>query len=174
MLNKIDYIIQEIKKVENFTLEAKQEIKILRRRIGAYKGWLTRYRKQREEFKKEVFLLKSSYSLARQERDDLQKELNLKKEELSHLVKQAKDAKEGRDKAIYELDKLIEKIELFKVECQKISQIHYADKTHLIKQAERLLFEEDLIIRETELINNREHPQMFTDTASVNRSLLDR
>jgi chromosome segregation ATPase len=171
---KIDHIIQEIKRLENLTLDVKKEIKILKRRVGSYKGWLTRYRKQKEELKKEASLLKIANSVACKQRDELQKELNLKKEELLRSVRDGKKAKEERDKAISELDKIIEKIESYKQICEKANKITYADKTYLIKEAVRLFFEEDSINQETELINSRDNPQMFTDPASTNRSLLDR
>ncbi|MBE9168173.1 hypothetical protein IQ238_11840 [Pleurocapsales cyanobacterium LEGE 06147] len=171
MPNKIDNIIQEIKRLENVTLDVKKEIKILRRRVGAYKGWLTRYRKQKEELKKEASLLKVANRMACEQRDKLQRELNLKKEELLRSVQDGKKAKEERDKAIYELDKIIEKIELYKQICKKANKISYSDKTYLIKEAERLFFEEESVNQESELINSRDKPQMFTDPASINRSL---
>ena len=46
---KVETIISEIKKIENITLDVQQEIRTLKKTIGAYKGWTTKYRKQREE-----------------------------------------------------------------------------------------------------------------------------
>lgn len=171
MHNKIDNIIQEIKKLEDITLDVKKEIKILKRKVGAYKGWLTRYRKQKEELKKEASLLKVANRVACEQRDKLQEELKLKKEELFHFVQEAKKAKQERDKAISELDKIIEKIEAYKQICEKANKITYADKTYLITEAVRLFFEENVIIKEKKLINRKDNPQMFTDPASINRSL---
>jgi chromosome segregation ATPase len=174
MSKKIDNIFKEIKRLENITLDVKKEIKILKRRVGAYKGWLTRYRKQREELKKEMSLLIFANRVACKQRDELQRELDLKKKELFRSVQDGKKAKEERDMAISELDKIIEKIESYKQICEKANKITYADKTYLIKEAENLFFEEDPINQEIELINSRDNPQMFTDSASIGRSLLDR
>lgn len=51
MTNK-ENIIQEIKKLKNITLNVQKELKISKRRIGAYKGWMTIYKKQKKSIKK--------------------------------------------------------------------------------------------------------------------------
>ncbi len=69
---------------------------------------------------------------------------------------------------------MIAKIELFKDACEKADKIRYSDKYYLIKEAENLLFGEEILTRREELLDHRDSPQMFTDQASINRSLLDR
>ena len=110
---------------------------------------------------------------AYQERDRANRELNIKQQELLKAVEEAKQAKELRDKAITQLDEIIAKIEQYKDICDRANKITYADKVYLIKEAEKLFFDEDIIERDFNL-DSREYPQMFTDRASIGRSLLDR
>ncbi len=42
-------ILQEIKRVQNTIFNVQKEIKTLKRRVAAYKGWTKRYRKQQQD-----------------------------------------------------------------------------------------------------------------------------
>lgn len=149
-------ILQEIKQVQNTIFNVQTEIKTLKRRVAGYKGWTKRYRKQKTELIKE--------------KEDLQKKVL----QLSSQIEAGQKAKNQRDNAIAELNDLIAKIELFKGACEKADKIRYSDKYYLIKEAENLLFGEEILTRREELLDHRDSPQMFTDRASINRSLLDR
>ena len=149
-------ILQEIKLVQNTIFNVQKEIKTLKRRVAAYKGWTKRYRKQQQDL--------------RQEKEELQKQVT----QLSTQIEAGQKAKNQRDNAIAELNNLIAKIELFKVACEKADKIRYADKYYLIKEAENLLFGEEVLTPTEEILDYRDSPQMFTDPASINRSLLDK
>ena len=153
MAKKPDDIIQEIKRIELTIFNVKKELKTLKRRVAAYKGWTKRYRKQQKQL--------------RQDKAELQ-------QQLSCSIQEAIKAKEQRDHAIAELDNLINQIEAYKQVCEKFGKVKYADKISLIKEAEKLLFDEEVLIAINATVNKKDNPQMFTDCASVNRSLLDR
>lgn len=70
------------------------------------------------------------------------------------------------------LDEVIDKIEQYKKICDRASQISYADKIYLIREAEQLLFNEEIINPDLEF-DPKSQSQMFTDRASINRNLLD-
>lgn len=156
MTHQVDNIIKEINRVETLTLNVKKEIKTLKKRIGGYKGWTKRYRKQNQELREE------------------KEKLEIQISQLLSSIQQAKEAKEKGDKARQELNELINKIELYKQVCEKAIKITYADKIYLIQEAERLFFQEEISLEVTETVNSKDNPQMFTDTASINRSLLDK
>ena len=172
MLKKSEDLTQEIKRVELTILNVRKELKTLKRRIGGYKGWTKRYRKQQKQLRQEKSELQQELSSTIQEKDWAIAELN--KLKLSSSVQEALKAKEQRDNAIAELDNLINQIEAYKQVCEKFSKVRYADKTALIREAEKLLFDEEVLIELNTTINEKDNPQMFTDCASVNRSLLDR
>lgn len=159
-------IVKEIKRVETITLNVKQEIKTLKNRVRAYKGWTKRYRQQQKE-------LKRTNLIVCQEKERAIQELEVKQQCLLETVEEARQAKELRDKALSQLDEVIAKIEQYKEICDRANQITYANKTYLIKEAEKLFFDDPVINLEFKL-DSREKPQMFTDKASVARSLLDR
>lgn len=166
-------IVKEIQRVENITLGVKEEIKTLKNRVRAYKGWTKRYRKQHKELKQEAIVLKNDNIIISQERDTAVQELNIKQQSLLKAVEEARQAKELRDKALSELDEIIAKIEQYKEICDRANKIIYADKIYLIKEAEKLFFDEEILTKDINL-NTREYPQMFTDQASIGRSLLDK
>ena len=85
----------------------------------------------------------------------------------------AREAKELRDQALLELDEVINKIEQFKEICDRAHKIAYADKIYLIKEAEKLFFDEEIINLDI-TFDRRYEAQMLTDQASIKRSLLDR
>ena len=153
MFKKIDYLTQEIKKVELTIINVRKEIKTLKRRIAGYKGWTKRYRKQKQELLQENKILHG---------------------QLSSSIEEAVKAKEQRDTALKELDDLILRIESFQSVCTRFSRITYARKEDIVKEAEKLLFEERIPAEAATRLDKREQPQMFTDPASINRSLLDR
>jgi chromosome segregation ATPase len=171
MLNS-NKIIQKIEKVENTIDNVKNELKTLQNRVRAYKGWTKKYRKQQETLRQEVITLKNDNQIVCQQRDRANQELNLKQQELLEAVIEAKQAKELRDKALSQLDDIIAKIEQYKEICDRANKITYADKVYLIKEAEKLFFGEE-IINSTIDLDSKEHPQMYTDQASVGRSLLN-
>ena len=146
-------ILQEIKQIQDTVFNVQKEIKTLKRRVAGYKGWTKRYRKQNKELIEEKEALQN---------------------QLVYQVQLGQQAKKQRDIAIEELNNLIAKIEAYKITCKKAEQIRYADKTYLIKEAENLLFEEEVLTEGEEVLDYRNSPQMFTDPASINRSLLDR
>ena len=149
-------ILQEIKQVQNTIFDVQKEIKTLKRRVAAYKGWTKRYRKQKKELIQENEALHNKIS------------------GLANQIELGTQAKNQRDNAIKEFNELIERIEAFKESCEKADKIRYADKYYLIKEAENLLFDEEILSPKEEILDYRDSSQMFTDPASINRSLLDR
>lgn len=87
-------IVKEIKRVETITLNVKQEIKTLKNRVRAYKGWTKRYRKKQKELEKTNLIVC-------QERDRAIQELEAKQQCLLETVEEARQAKKLRDKAYH-------------------------------------------------------------------------
>ncbi|BAZ46246.1 hypothetical protein NIES4102_32760 [Chondrocystis sp. NIES-4102] len=113
-----------------------------------------------------------------QQRDQALQELSIKREELLKSLQEAKIAKKDRDISLSNLDEVISKLEAYQNICQevksKISQGKRVDADLLIEYAERLLFEEELGSTSERKLDYLENSYMFTDQASINRSLLDR
>ena len=174
MLNR-KQIIKEIARVENKILGVQSELKTLKNRVRAYKGWTRRYRKQLKSLEQEAIILRNNNRYICQEKDRLTNELDIKQQELLQAIINAKEAKEDRDLAISQLDAVIFKIEEYRAICEKANKITYADKVYLIKAAEKLFFDDEIINLENDIGNwdSKDKPQMFTDRASINRSLLD-
>ena len=166
-------IIKEITRIKNNIIDVKKELKSVKNSVRAYKGWTKRYRQKQKELQQETIILQKSCQIAEQEKDRAIEELNIKQQELIKAVAQAKQAKEARDKALVELDEVIAKIEEYRGICDRANKMTYADKVYLIQKAEELFFDEEIIDRGFNL-DSRENPQMFTDSASIGRSLLDR
>ncbi|MGK7892649.1 MAG: hypothetical protein AB4372_03095, partial [Xenococcus sp. (in: cyanobacteria)] len=120
-------ILQEIKQVQNTIFDVQKEIKTLKRKVAAYKGWTKKYRKQKKELIQENEVLHNKIS------------------ELANQIELGTQAKNHRDNAIKELNELIERIEAFKESCEKADKIRYADKYYLIKEAENILFDEEIL-----------------------------
>lgn len=165
---KYQDIVQRISQVEIVTLNVKKELKTLKNRVRAYKGWTKKYRNQQKELKQTNLVVCKQRDEAVQE---LQ-QLKLKQHSLWETIEAAKEAKQQRDEALLQLDEVINKIEQYKKICDRASQIAYADKIYLIKEAEQLLFNEEIINPDFEF-DPKSQPQMFTDQASINRNLLD-
>jgi uncharacterized coiled-coil DUF342 family protein len=165
---KYQDIVQRISQVEIVTLNVKKELKTLKNRVRAYKGWTTKYRQQQKELKQ------TNLSVCKQRDEAVQElqELKFKQQSLWETIEAAKEAKQQRDEALLQLDEVINKIEQYKKICDRASQIAYADKIYLIKEAEQLLFNEEIINPDFEF-DPKSQPQMFTDRASINRNLLD-
>jgi hypothetical protein len=112
------------------------------------------------------------------QRDEALEELSIKRSELLKSLQEAKQAKQDRDRSIENLDEVIGKLEAYQKICKKVkNQISDNDKSQAtlsIEEAERLLFEEETKTTIEIQLDNKESPQMFTDPASINRSLLDR
>ena len=172
MLSRQD-IVREIHRVEVITLNVKQEIKTLKNRVRAYKGWTKKYRQQQKELKQQTALLKQDYIKVCQQRDEVVQELQIKQQSLLDSVESAKYAKESRDKALSQLEEVIAQIEQYKEVCDRANKISYADKIYLIQEAEKLLFDKEILTLNIEF-DSRSQPQMFTDPASIGRSLLDK
>ncbi len=136
-MKKSQNIIEDIQRIKTNTLNIKREIKTLKNRVRAYKGWTKRYRKQQQE-------LKHTNLVISQQKDEAVQELELKQQRLLKTVEEAKQAKELRDKALSQLDEVIAKIKQYKEVCQRATQITYADKIYLIKEAEKLFFDKKL------------------------------
>lgn len=112
------------------------------------------------------------------QRDEALTELSIKRDELLKSLHEAKQAKQNRDIAINNLDEVIGKLEAYQNICERfkneISDSDQSIASLLIKEAERLLFEEQTTPAIEIKLDRQENPQMFTDPASINRSLLDR
>ncbi len=160
-------IVEEIQRVKTITLNVKREIKTLKDRVRAYKGWTKRYRKQQQE-------LKHTNLVISEQRDRAVQELELKQQRLLETIEEAKQAKQLRDKALSQLDEVIAKIEQYKKVCQRANQITYADKVYLIKEAEKLFFDEEIITVDIINFDSKTQSQMLTSQADIGRSLLDR
>ncbi len=166
-------IIKEIEKVEDTIVNVKNELKTLKNRVRAYKGWTKKYRQQQKALHQKVITLQNDNQIVCQQRDRVNQELYLKQQELLKAVAEAKQAKELRDKALSQLDDIIAKIEQYKEVCDRANKITYADKVYLIQEAEKLFFDEKVINLDPPDLDEKEYPQMFTDQASTNRSLLN-
>ncbi|MEL6581419.1 MAG: hypothetical protein AAFQ14_16890 [Cyanobacteria bacterium J06621_12] len=169
---KYQYVIQEILRVEDVTLSVKQEIKTLKNRVRAYKGWTKRYRRQQQE-------LKQANLTVSKERDEAVVEiqnLQIKQQQLLADFRKAAKAAEERDKALAQLDEVIKKIEQYREVCERAQKITYANKTYLIKEAENIFFDDPIINDDhgSDDFDCQSKPQMFTDRAAINRYLLDR
>lgn len=171
MLNRHE-IIEEIKRIESTIISVQCELKTLKNPVRAYKGWMKRHYRQKKELQQEIRVLKHCNTIACQQRDEQSQKVRQKQAALLNAVQEARIAQKSRDKALLELDKVIARIDEFKQACDRINQITYANKADLIKKAEELLFEEEIIDDELNL-DEREYPQMFSDRASINRSLLN-
>jgi|GEM_PF-3075998 len=162
-------ITQEIRRIETATLNVKKEIKTLKNRVRAYKGWTKRYRKQQQELKQDNLVISKQRDQALEELQDLK----TKQKKLLISLEEGRQAKELRDQKLSQLDDLIIGIEAFKITCQNFNKMTYASKKDLIKEAENLLFGES-ILDETVQFDSKSQSQMFTDQASIGRNLLDR
>ncbi|MGB5633641.1 MAG: hypothetical protein WBM44_29170 [Waterburya sp.] len=160
-------VIKEVHRIELVTLKVKKELKTLKNRVRAYKGWTKRYRKQQKELKQDNLAISK-------QRDQAVQELEIKQQCLLETVEQAKEAKESRDKALSQLDNVIAKIEQYREICIKANKIAYADKVYLIKEAEKLFFDEEILTMDVVEFDSASKPQMFEDQASIGRYLLDR
>ncbi|MGL5938962.1 MAG: hypothetical protein ACRC2S_01025 [Waterburya sp.] len=133
---------------------------------------------------KKVEELRFANTLACQQRDEASKELSIIKVEVGELKKHLKDAKQAKENIEYIFDRYDEEIrniqkkrEAYQDICQRVKNEISDDELFanlLIREAERLLFEEEEILTIEIQINSNDSPQMFTDLASINRSLLDR
>ncbi len=137
-MSSFQNITQEIYRIEVSFLNVKQEIKTLKNRVRGYKRWTKRYRKQIKELKQDNLAVSK-------ERDQAVQELEIKQQRLLETVEEARQAKELRDQAISQLEDVITKIEQYKEICIKANKISYADKVYLIKEAEKLFFDEEIL-----------------------------
>ena len=159
-------VVTEVLRVKETILGVQQEIQTLKNRVRAYKGWTKRYRRQREE-------LKQANLVVCQERDAAIQQLQIRQEQLLGQIEEARKATELRNTALLQLDDVIERIEQYREICDRYNQMTYARPQDLIREAERLFFE-DPVIEMNVNFDPREQPQMFTDRASIARDLLDR
>ncbi|MEM8673865.1 MAG: hypothetical protein AAGF83_08335 [Cyanobacteria bacterium P01_G01_bin.67] len=134
-------VTEEIRRIEVTTLNVKKEIKTLKNRVRAYKGWTNRYRRQQKKLKQDNLAIAKQRDHAIQ---DLQ-ELQINQQDLLKAVEEAKQAEKSRDQALLQLDEVINKIEQYKEICVKANKIAYADKLYLIKEAEKLFFDEEIL-----------------------------
>ena len=167
-MSLVPNLTKEIRRMEVSFLNVKQEIKILKNRISAYKGWTTKYRRKQEQLKQANLAITQQRNQAIQDLSDLQS----KQESLLKEVAEARQAKELRDQALSQLDSIINKIEQYREICIKANKITYADKVYLIREAEKLFFDEEIVTIDLKF-NSNSKPQMFEDQASIGRYLLD-
>lgn len=165
MSQELDYAFQEINRLQCIVLEAKKDFEKLKRSLAGYKGWRTRYKRKNEE-------LKFVNNLVCKQRDQALKELSLKQVELLKSLQEGQQAKKDRDKAISKLDEIITKLEKYQRICETKRENDTQGSDYLLQEAERLFFREEIEIEIK--LDRRDSPQMFTDRASINRSLLDR
>lgn len=163
MSQEVDYALKEIKRLQYIVDEAKLDFKKLKRSLGGYKGWLTRYRREKKE-------LKYVNNLVCKQRDKALDELSVKQVELLQSLREGQQAKKERDQAISKLDEVIIKLERYKNICDRARENGDRDSDYLLIEAERLFFQSEIEIK----LDRQDSPQMFTDRASINRSLLDR
>lgn len=140
--------------------------------------------KQTESFKEEksgenkIKQLIFANHIVCQQRDEALLELSTKRAALLQSLQEAQEAKYDRDRAIDNLDEVIDKLEAYKIICERVKNlIPESDRSltsWLIQKADKLLFEEEITNTIEIELDCRENPQMFTDRASINRSLLDR
>ena len=168
-MSNFQNITQEICRIEVSFLNVKQEIKTLKNRVRGYKGWTKRYRKKQKELKQANLAISKERDQAIQDF----KELQIKQQCLLKSIAEAEQAIELRDKARFELNNIIAKIEQYREICITANKISYADKEYLIKEAEKLFFEEEIPTVDVEF-NSDSKPQMFEDKRSIVRYLLDR
>ncbi|MEM8719296.1 MAG: hypothetical protein AAGE84_08295 [Cyanobacteria bacterium P01_G01_bin.39] len=157
---------KEIRRLEVNFLNVKREIKTLKNRVRAYKGWTTRYRRLQKELKQDNLAIVQQRDQAIQDLHELQ----TRQQNLLKTVEEAKQAVESRDQALLKLDEVIDKIEQYREICIKANKIAYADKLYLIKEAEKLFFDEEILNSDIEF-DPIDQPHMLTDQASINRSL---
>ena len=165
-MSRYQHVIQEFSRIETIVLGVQKEIKTLKNRVRAYKGWTKRYRRQREE-------LKQANLVISQERDAAIQQLQIRQEQLLEQIQKAVEATKSRDAALLQLDDVINRIERYREICDRYNQMTFARKADLIKEAERLFFE-DPVIETNVNFDPKDKPQMFTDRASIVRDLLDR
>ena len=165
MSQELDCALKKINRLQNVIYEAKEDFKKLKRSVAGYKGWLTRY-------KKETKALKFTNNLVCTQRDEALAQLSLKQVELLKSVHEGKQAKKDRDRAIAKLDVVISKLETYKNICARAREMDNQDSDYLLREAERLFFQDEIEIEIK--LDPKDNPQMFTDPASINRSLLDK
>ncbi len=161
-------LTKEIRRIEVNFLNVKQEIKTLKNRIRAYKGWTTKYRRKQKQLQQDNLAITQQRDQAIQDLSELQ----IKQQEFLKAVEEAKHAKELRDQALSQLDSIINKIEQYREICIKANKITYADKVYLIQEAEKLFFEDEIVTVDIEF-DRESKPQMFEDQASIGRYLLE-
>ncbi len=164
-MSNFQNITQEICRIEVSFLNVKQEIKTLKNRVRGYKGWTKRYRKQLKE-------LKQNNLAVSKQRDQAVQELEIKQQLLVETVEEARQAKELRDQARSQLEDVIAKIEQYKEICIKANKISYADKIYLIKEAEKLFFDEEILNFDIEF-DPIDQPHLVSGQAALGRSSLN-
>ena len=161
-------VVTEVLRVEETILGVKEEIQTLKYSVRAYKGWTTKYRRKQRE-------LEQTNLVICQERDDARRELDklqIRQQELLEAVKEGINAKEDRDRALLQLEEVINRIEQYREICDRYNQMTFARKEDLIREAENLFFDVP-VIDDTIDFDRQFQPQMLTDRASICRDLLD-
>jgi len=161
-------VVAEVSKVKETIFGVQQEIQTLKNRVRAYKGWTTKYRRQQKE-------LKQTNLIIRQERDNARRELQelqIRQQELLEAVREGVNAEEDRNRALAQLEEVISRIEQYREICDRYNQMTFARKADLIREAEKLFFDEP-VIDDSIYFDRGSQPQMFTDRASICRDLLD-
>ena len=162
------YVIGEILRVRETIFGVQQEIQTLKYSIRAYKGWTTKYRRKQRELEQTNLVLSQQRNEARRELQELQ----IRQQELLEALREAGSAKEDRDRALSQLEKVISRIKQYREICDKYNQMTFARKEDLIKEAENLFFDVP-VIDDTIDFDRQSQPQMLTDRASICRYLLD-
>ena len=161
-------VVTEVSRVKETILCVKEEIQTLKNSVRAYKGWTTRYRRKQRE-------LEQTNLLICQERDDARRKLHklqIRQQELLEAVREGINAEEARNQALSQLEEVIGRIEQYREICDRYNQITFARKEDLIKEAEKLLFDDPVLVDIVDF-DRQSQPQMLTDRASICRDLLD-
>ena len=165
-------IIKEIKKVKENFIGVQGELKTLKNRVRAYKGWTERYRQKQKKLEQEAINLKYANKLVCRENQKLYS----KQQELLNAVAEATQAVKDRDRALVKLNETIAKIEKLEIFCARAHKTTDIDKCHLITEFEKPFCDDEEIIpiiNQDLQINPQDKPWMFTDPGSIGRSLLD-
>ena len=161
-------VFTEFSRIETIVLGVQQEIQTLKYSVRAYKGWTTKYRRKQRELEQTNIVIARERDEARRELQELQ----IRQHELLEAVRKAGNAVEDRDRALSQLDEVINKIEQYREICDRYNQITFARKEDLIREAERLFFDLPVIDNSIDF-DRQSQPQMLTDRASICRDLLN-
>ena len=109
------YVVGEILRVRETIFGVQQEIQTLRNSVRAYRGWTTRYRRRQKELEQTNLVICRERDEARRKLQELQ----IRQQELLEAVREAGNAVEDRDRALSQLEEVINKIEQYREICDR-------------------------------------------------------